>query len=80
MQKQATFMHAPRTSHGGYDDAIEESATGGKAVKKGAKDGDDVSVWHVGWEWRDNIGVTEERFNWVTRLVSSTRLKHPLAA
>lgn len=51
VQKQETFMHAPRTSHSGYDDAIEESATGGKAVKKGAKDeGDDVSVLHVGWE------------------------------
>lgn len=28
----------------------------------------------------DNVGVTEERLNWVTRLVSSTRLKHPLTA
>lgn len=43
----------------------------------------------VGWErerWYfsiargGNVGVMEERLNWVTRLVSSTRLKHPLAA
>lgn len=27
-----------------------------------------------------NVQVTEKRVNWVTRLVSSTRLKHPLAA
>lgn len=41
-----------------------------------------------GGEWRKEGGearkhsveVTEERVNWVTRFVSSTRLKHPLAA
>lgn len=55
--------------------------TGGTVKKKVAKDkGDDVSVLRVGWKGRDNVGVTEERLNWVTRLVSSTRLKHPLAA
>lgn len=29
---------------------------------------------------KHSVEVTEERVNWVTRLVSSTRLKHPLAA
>lgn len=37
MRKQATFMHAPRTLHSGYDGAIEGSAAEEKAVKKGRK-------------------------------------------
>lgn len=42
MRKQATFMHAPRTSRGGYEDAEEGR---GEREKKVAKDeGDDVSV------------------------------------
>lgn len=46
-------------------------------ARRGRREGE---RWYFSIAGGGNARVTEERLNWVTRLVSSTRLKHPLAA
>lgn len=83
-KRRATFMHAPQTVHRSERGVTEERdewrrREGWQNEWLGGGRGEGEG-WYFSIARGGNVGVTEERLNWVTRLVSSTRLKHPLAA